>query len=1006
MNAEFQRVKEVFLAALEKDAAGRPAFLAEACGSDADLRRQVDGLLAQHASAGSFLEGPAGDPSPTIDEHASELQGTIIGPYKLLQQIGEGGMGTVFMAEQNHPVQRKVALKIIKPGMDSHQVIARFEAERQALALMDHANIAKVFDAGTTAEGRPYFVMELVRGVPLTRYCDEHHLPPKQRLQLFVPVCQAVQHAHHKGIIHRDLKPSNVLVAEYDDKPVPKVIDFGVAKATGPKLTELTMYTEFGQVVGTLEYMSPEQAKLNALDIDTRSDIYTLGVLLYELLTGTTPFEQKRLKQVAFDEVLRIIREEEPPRPSTRLDTTEQLPAIAANRGLEPKRLSGLVRGELDWIVMRALEKDRNRRYDTASALAADIERYLADEPVHACPPSAWYRLRKAVHRHKSQVAAAVAMLVLVVLGAAASMWQAIRATRAEHRTSEALTRVTAAQAQTREALDALTEDVVETMFMKQNELGEKEHAFLRKVAAFYEAFSEESASSAEALFMRAKGHYTIAYLRGLLGERRDSVAGFRRAEAMLEQLVSEFPEEAVYRNKLARTEGNLAVALAKMGNQADAEPVLLRGIALGTKLVEDFPKDPEYRLDLANKYHDLAYLRELQHQYAEAEENYRRSLDLKKQLSAEAGDAPRYRTPLAQEFFHLGQLMRRQEKYAESEQFCRQAVEIMEKQIGKGPAPPKEIRILADSYSGLGIALAEQKRLREAETTFRDVITVRRKLADDYPRMLDYRRELGNAVEDLAYFLTRQGKDAAAEEPYRQALEIRKGVVAQGGPVPDYRQELARGYHDLGGVLQVIHRPQEAEPALRTALGIWQQLAVDLPQVLDYQKGLGATLTNLANLLNARGEFTAAVPLLDKASVHLQKSLEARPKVHDFREPYRNYLLALAQSRLGLADHVRTASTASELARFGFEPADDTYSAAGLLARCIPLAEMDAALSQAKRKELSQSYAEQALTMLQQAVKLGFKDPEHLKKDPDFKALQANEQYRKLVANLESAKK
>jgi serine/threonine protein kinase len=327
--------------------------------------------------------------------------GTAIGPYKLIQAIGEGGMGTVWMAQQTAPVKRLVALKVIKPGMDSRQVLARFEAERQAVALMDHPNIARVLDAGATAAGRPYFVMELVKGVPITRYCDDHRLTPRQRLELFVPVCQAVQHAHQKGVIHRDLKPSNVLVAQYDGRPVPKIIDFGIAKATGQQLTEHTLVTGFGAVVGTLEYMSPEQAELNQLDIDTRSDIYSLGVLLYELLTGSTPLEKKRLKEAALLEVLRVIREEEPPRPSARLSTTDELPAVAANRGMEPKRLSGMVRGELDWIVMKCLEKDRSRRYETANGLAADVQRYLADEPVLACPPSAGYRLHKFARRHK-----------------------------------------------------------------------------------------------------------------------------------------------------------------------------------------------------------------------------------------------------------------------------------------------------------------------------------------------------------------------------------------------------------------------------------------------------------------------------------------------------------------------------------------------------------------------------------------------------------------------------
>jgi WD40 repeat protein len=316
--------------------------------------------------------------------------------------------------------------------MDSAQVIARFEAERQALALMDHPNIARVLDAGTTSSGRPYFVMDLVRGVPITRYCDEHHLTPRQRLELFVPVCQAIQHAHQKGIIHRDLKPSNVLVALYDGKPVPKVIDFGVAKATGQSLTDKTLVTGFGNIVGTLEYMSPEQAEFNQLDIDTRSDIYSLGVLLYELLTGSPPFSRKELEMAGMLEMLRVIREEEPSKPSTKLSTAEGLPTLAANRGTEPAKLTKLVRGELDWIVMKALEKDRNRRYETANGFAMDVQRYLADEAVQACPPSVAYRLRKFARRHKGAVLAAFLVLLALVSGIIGTTWGLIRAKDAE----------------------------------------------------------------------------------------------------------------------------------------------------------------------------------------------------------------------------------------------------------------------------------------------------------------------------------------------------------------------------------------------------------------------------------------------------------------------------------------------------------------------------------------------------------------------------------------------
>jgi eukaryotic-like serine/threonine-protein kinase len=433
MKVEPGLVKSIFLHAVENCARGEwGAYLDQSCGENAELRRRVMILLDAHQTADSLIDLP--EPTATLGARSADSgqAGTVIGPYKLLQPIGEGGMGTVYMAEQTEPVRRTVALKLIKAGMDSRQVLARFGAERQALALMDHPNIAKVFDAGTTDTGRPYFVMELVKGIPITKFCDERRLTLRERLELAIAVCQAVQHAHQKGIIHRDLKPSNVLIALYDGKPVPKVIDFGVAKATGPRLTDETLYTEFGAVVGTLEYMSPEQAELNQLDIDTRSDIYSLGVLLYELLTGSTPLEQKRLKSVLFLEVLRLIREEEPPRPSHRLSTTEELPSIAACRQIEPRKLSGLVRGELDWIVLKALEKDRNRRYETANGLAADLRRYLDDEPVQACPPSATYRLRKLARRNKGLLTTAALVLLALLVGTAIATWQAIRATRAQ----------------------------------------------------------------------------------------------------------------------------------------------------------------------------------------------------------------------------------------------------------------------------------------------------------------------------------------------------------------------------------------------------------------------------------------------------------------------------------------------------------------------------------------------------------------------------------------------
>jgi WD40 repeat protein/serine/threonine protein kinase len=428
MNVSPNNAREIFIAASKLAPELCDAYVNEACGSDETLRRRVQNLLIAHQAAGSFLEPAVAGLEVTTDEPVAECPGMMIGPYKLMEELGAGGFGLVFVAEQQQPIRRKVALKVIKPGMDTREVIARFEAERQALALMDHPNIARIFDGGATPSGRPYFVMELVRGTPITGYCDQNQLPVRERLKLFVDVCQAVQHAHQKGIIHRDLKPSNIMVSVHDATPVAKVIDFGVAKAVGQQLTEKSIYTRFAQMIGTPVYMSPEQAGMSGLDIDTRTDIYALGVLLYELLTGTTPFDKERLKTAAYDEIRRIIREEEPPKPSTRFTTLgEAASTVSANRKSDAKHLCQLLRGELDWIVMKALDKDRNRRYESASGFAADVQRYLSDEPVQACPPSACYRVGKFARRHKgafATAAAAVFVLLLAVVGLSASNTQ------------------------------------------------------------------------------------------------------------------------------------------------------------------------------------------------------------------------------------------------------------------------------------------------------------------------------------------------------------------------------------------------------------------------------------------------------------------------------------------------------------------------------------------------------------------------------------------------------
>ncbi|HTL17458.1 MAG TPA: serine/threonine-protein kinase, partial [Patescibacteria group bacterium] len=421
---QLDREEAIFNAARTLPVADRAAYLKAACREDSQLLGRISKLLDSHEHAGDFLEpnggGNASAGTIVVTPAApSEKPGDQIGYYKLREQIGEGGCGVVYVAEQTEPVRRRVALKVIKLGMDTKNVIARFEAERQALAMMDHPNIARVLDAGATETGRPYFVMELVRGIKITEYCDQNHLNTADRLKLFIQVCHAVQHAHQKGVIHRDIKPSNILVTLHDGVPVPKVIDFGIAKATEGRLTELTVYTELHQFIGTPAYMSPEQAEMSGLDIDTRSDIYSLGVLLYELLTGRTPFDPQELLRSGLDQMRRTIREQEPLRPSTRLSTLvdADLTAVAKHHGAEAPRLVHLIRGDLDWIVMKALEKDRTRRFETANGLAADLDRFLRTEPVEARPPSSAYRFQKLVRRNKLAFTAVTGVVLALIVG-------------------------------------------------------------------------------------------------------------------------------------------------------------------------------------------------------------------------------------------------------------------------------------------------------------------------------------------------------------------------------------------------------------------------------------------------------------------------------------------------------------------------------------------------------------------------------------------------------------
>ncbi|WP_165253387.1 serine/threonine-protein kinase [Paludisphaera soli] len=875
------RVEELFYAALELEGSeARSAFLARACG-DTELRRRVEELLNVDPGLNEFLEAPASMATVTAAPDSRlgvEEPGTAVGPYKLLEAIGEGGMGVVYVAEQAGPVRRKVALKVIKPGMDSKQVVARFEAERQALAMMDHPNIARVFDARTTSAGRPYFVMELVRGLPITEYCDQHQLSIPERLELFTLVCRAVQHAHQKGVIHRDLKPSNVLVTVVDGVGVPKVIDFGIAKATGGALTDKTVYTGFHQFVGTPLYASPEQAELSGSDVDTRSDIYSLGVLLYELLTGTTPFDSETLRRAAFDEMRRIIREEEPPRPSTRLGTLgERLSTVSAMRKADPKRLGLAIKGELDWVVMKSLEKDRRRRYETAGEFAADVLNHLADRPVEAVPPSTRYRFAKFARRNRVALTTAgllttISIAALVIGGLL--VWREKEQTRRALVQSQAHAKAADERlGMARRAVDEMYTQVAEKWLAQQPHLTAVQTEFLEKALAFYRQFAAERGDDLRMQLDAVRARKRVggieealgrhdradAAYRAMLGELerlaslhpgdaacREELAWtlaqlgklqwdhnqFREAEALdkrsiaiREELVARHPEDANVRSQLAGTIYNLGSIYIDMGRFAEAEPVLRRSVAMFEKLRTEHPNDVEYAERLAHAEDGLGRLLSSTARPAEAVQALERSLRLREEVLAADPKHQGHRLQVATGLINLNSVSSDKPAMAERD---RRSIDILTRLAEEYPDRPRYREVLVLNRTNYAITLRGLGRMDEAREILRATVPEAERLVRDFPRFPDHRANLAKTLQVLSAYQHESGDAGQSEKTARRAGEVHEALVSEFPDRVRYRAEYAEyltheverrvkdpdaSRRDPAGAVEVARRACELNP-------------------------------------------------------------------------------------------------------------------------------------------------------------------------------------------------